>query len=197
METFSLLKTEFFRRLEEGVEEQIRSHYEDMRSFMVKFANGNLSWRDIHTGLSILVSEIESIIEEPIPATLIKYGKRVMAIANRLIAQIELMVNNGLKAVQPKSASKESTEEEVTLTAKYSDVVEIINLIISMKMINGGNIPNEAVINRVHRMFCIERKPSDYYNVRNSLKKRCPKDDEPFTYFLAAGIDVLNAELAA
>lgn len=197
METFSLLKTEFFRRLEEGIEEHIKSHYEEMRSLMVKFAHGNFSWRDIHTALSILVSEIEVIIEDEIPAILKNYGKRIMAIANRLIAQIELMVNNGLKAVQPKAASKEDAEEEVTLTAKYSDVVEIINLIISMKMINGGNIPNEAVINRIHRMFGIDRKPSDYYNVRNSLKKRCPKENEPFTYFLAAGIEVLNAELAA
>lgn len=197
MENFSLLKTEFFRRLEEGIEEQIKSHYEDMRSIMVKFAHGNLSWRDIHTGLTILISEVEVIIEDEIPAILRKYGKRVLSIAKGLLAQIELITEKDIMPTTKTGTTSEQIEDTVTLTAKYSDVVEIINLIIAMKMLNGGNISNETIINRIHWAFGINRKPGDYYNVRKSLKKRCPEDDETFAYFLSAGLKVLNAELAA
>lgn len=197
METFSLLKTEFFRRLEEGIEEQIRSHYEDMRSLMVKFAHGNLSWRDIHTGLTILISEVEVIIEDEIPAILKKYGKRVLSIARGLLAQIELITDKGIQFTPKTSASTEQVEEPVTLTAQYSDVVEIINLIIAMKMINGGNIKNEVIIQRMHKVFGLNKTVADYYSARKGLKRRCPKNDTTFAYFIAAGLTVLNAELAA
>lgn len=197
METFSLLKTEFFRRLEEGIEEQIRSHYEDMRSFMVKFANDNLSWRDIHTGLTILISEIEVIIEDEIPAILKKYCKRVLSIAKGLLAQIELISDKGFMPVTKKATPTESEEAPVTLTAQYSDVVEIINLIIAMKMINGGNIKNEVIIQRMHRVFGLNKTVADYYSARKGLKRRCPKNDTTFAYFIAAGLTTLNAELAA
>lgn len=197
MEKFSLLKTEFFRRLEEGIEEQIKSHYEDMRSIMVKFAHGNLSWRDIHTGLTILISEVEVIIEDEIPAILRKYGKRVLSIAKGLLAQIELITEKDIMPTTKTGTPSEQIEDTVTLTAKYSDVVEIINLIIAMKMLNGGNIKNEVIIQRMHRVFGLNKTVADYYSARKGLKRRCPKNDTTFAYFIAAGLTTLNAELAA
>lgn len=194
MDTFTLLSAEFYLRLEARNEAEIKSHYEEMRQLVVKFAHGNLSWRDIHTGLTIFISEVSALIEENLPLPLERYAKRILAIAKGLMAQLEYIGTHH----NPKVKHMPTKEEEpVTLTAQYSNVAEIINLIIAMKMLNGGNISNETIINRVHRMFGIDKTPADYYNARKGLKKRCPKDDENFAYFIAAGLKVLNAELAA
>lgn len=200
MQKLSLLKASFFISLEEGDETDIRVHYEEMRHIIVSFAHGTVHWRDIHTGLSIFISEVAMIIEDAIGKKLINYGRRILEIAKKLLRQLELMVetghfSSGHHESRPVDSKTVTVKKRVTLSAKYTSVCEIINMIISMKMINGGDITASEIIHRVHTLFGLDYPADKYYKTRGEIIRRCPENDER-AYFLKAAAKTLNYEYA-
>ena len=94
--TFTLLKTRFFLNLEDGNETDMKAHYEDMRSIIVSFVHSSLNWREIHTGLTMFISEVSHIIGDTIGKKLRGYAARILEIAKGLLRQLELLVENGV-----------------------------------------------------------------------------------------------------
>lgn len=204
MNTFALLETPFFRSIETGRSEGIKNHYEEIRSLIVLFSTGDSGWRTIHTGLSLLIAETEYLLSTGMSEELAGYARRIIGIAVRLIGQVELMVNNTSDSAMKSPSTDDNNEDmitdsdpPVTLTANYSDVVEIINAIITMKMINNGRVKNAVIINGIHRLFGLDYSSDKYYNSRNAIRNRCPKEGTSLTYFLDTARDMVNAELMA
>ncbi len=194
MNTFTLLESRFFKQMELGNEKNIKAHYEEFRTLLVSYAHQGVSWRDIHTGLTIFISEIEHLITNINTEELIGYGRRILSIASRLLQQLELMVKSGNLPCNSDAPTAESKPaKRVKLTAKYTAVCEIINMIISMQMLNGGEITNSEVITRIHDVFGLDYTPDKYYKTRGEIIRRCPAD-ECRTYFLKSAIEVLNNE---
>lgn len=197
METFTLLNASFFLHLEEGNEAEIKNHYEEMRSMIVEFAHGDDNWRNIHTGLTLFISEVATIIEEAI-GTILKYGKRILAIAKGLISQIELIAKNAIEV--PAAHAKKNTSPEddsdssLTMTCDYADFCEIINMAITMKLFNGGRAKAKAIIAKFHKVFGWNKTEQEYYNNRNAFLRRCPSDGNGRAYFMEAVARALNAE---
>lgn len=195
MNTFTLIESRFFKQMEDGDDKDIKQHYEEFRAMLVSFAHQGISWRDIHTGLTVFISEIEHILTHNSNIELIGYGKRILSIATRMLHQLELIVRTGTIPSASNETSTETvkTRKSVKLTAKYTAVCEIINMIISMQMLNGGDITNSEVINSIHELFGLDYKPDKYYKTRGEIIRRCPAD-ECRTYFLKSAMDVLNSE---
>lgn len=198
--TFTLLESRFFLNLEEGNETDIKVHYEDIRKMIVAFAHGKLHWRSIHTGLTIFISEVSHLISESVGKILVGYGKRILEIAKGLLHQLELLVESGNNEMGTVSEgtpveTQEKVRKKVKLTAKYTAVCEIINMIISMNMMNGGDIPSNEVINRVHELFGLNYTTDKYYKTRGEIIRRCP-EDECRPYFIKAALEVLKCEYA-
>ena len=198
--TFTLLESRFFLNLEEGNETDIRVHYEDIRKMIVAFAHGKLHWRTIHTGLTMFISEVTHLVSESVCNTLAGYGKRILEIAKGLLRQLELLVESGNSEMEPVSENTQAEKtnkgrRKIKLSAKYTAVCEIINMIISMNMINGGDIPSNEVINRVHELFGLNYTTDKYYKTRGEIIRRCPEDGcRP--YFIKAALEVLKSEYA-
>lgn len=207
METLTLLHTPFFASLENRDDSRIRNDYEDIRSLIVAFSMDNDCWRTVHTGLAILVTEVSFLIDEGLPEELARYGRRILTLAKCMIAQVELTASRFLSdTVSEPTENKETVTEEkdetaettpLTLSANYSDLAEIINVIITMKMANGGRVKNTAIINAVHRLFGLECGVDRYYNTRNAIRNRCPREGTSLTYFLDAAKESVNNELSA
>lgn len=199
MQKLSLLKASFFISLEEGDETDIRVHYEEMRHIIVSFAHGTVHWRDIHTGLSIFISEVAMIIEDAIGKKLINYGRRILEIAKKLLRQLELMVETGhfsnADYEESPADSQPAVKKRVSLSAKYTAVCEIINMIITMRMINGGDIAGNEVIRRVHELFGLDYATDKYYKTRGEIIRRCPENGQR-AYFLMSAVKTLNCEYA-
>ena len=197
--TFTLLKTRFFLNLEDGNETDMKAHYEDMRSIIVSFVHSSLNWREIHTGLTMFISEVSHIIGDTIGKKLRGYAARILEIAKGLLRQLELLVENGVttscETGEPKCEESPKVEKKVRLSSKYTAVCEIINMIISMKMINGGNITSNEIISRVHRLFGLDYPSDKYYKTRGEIIRRSPEDGDR-AYFLMAAVRTLNYEYA-
>lgn len=198
--TFTLLESRFFLNLEEGNETDIKVHYEDIRKMIVAFVHGKLHWRIIHTGLTMFISEVTHLVSESVCNTLAGYGRRILEIAKGLLHQLELLLESGNNETETVSESalaekQNKVRKKVKLTAKYTAVCEIINMIISMNMINGGDIPSNEVINRVHELFGLNYSTDKYYKTRGEIIRRCPEDGcRP--YFIKAALEVLKCEYA-
>lgn len=202
METLTLLNSRFFLNIEEGIETDIKTHYKEIRSLIVSFSQGNSHWRNIHTGLTLFISEVKAITKDAI-GEILHYGNRILDIAVGLLNQLELMVKSGNMNPTCKSADSETEVQEkpnpkkkLKLTANYTAVCEIINMIISMNMFNGGDVVKNDIIDRVHELFGLDYSTTKYYKTRGEIIRRCPAD-EVRTYFLKAAMDVLNSEYAS
>lgn len=209
METFALLNTRFLESLEAGNENRIKEDYEEIRSKIVCFSHDTECWRTVHTGLTLLVTELEYLLEEGLPGNLPGYARRILTLARHMISQVELIVSHSTAAAETvnigntEEVSKEEPHQSktpeiapLTLTANYSDLAEIINVIITMKMANGGRVKNNVIIEAVHNMFGLDCGTDRYYNTRNAIRYRCPKEGTSLTYFLDAARDAVNTELS-
>lgn len=120
--TFTLLKTRFFLNLEDGNETDMKAHYEDMRSIIVSFVHSSLNWREIHTGLTMFISEVSHIIGDTIGKKLRGYAARILEIAKGLLRQLELLVENGVtvscETGEPKCEESPKVEKKVKLSSK-------------------------------------------------------------------------------
>lgn len=201
MDTLTLLNSRFFLNIEDGIETDIRTHYKEIRSLIVSFSHGCSNWRNIHTGLTLFISEVRAIVKEAI-GEILHYGNRILDIAVGLLNQLELLVKSGtvLEDTSPilkeeEEPIKKKSSKKLKLTAKYTAVCEIINMIISMNMFNGGDVVKNDIIDRVHELFGLDYSTTKYYKTRGEIIRRCP-EDEIRTYFLKAASKVLNSEYA-
>lgn len=193
MNILILLETEFFAAIENKVETDIRQHYHEIRDMIVGFAHSGANWRHIHTGLSVFIAEVSSLIEG-IENILLSYARRIVEIAKSLLRQIELAIEAGVPEDEAEPVkTKSAFAKRGKLTAKYTDVCELINLIISMKMMSGGKGYAKHIIDSVHEMFALDCDTDKYYKTRGDIAGRSPMDDCR-AYFIRDGLKVLNKE---
>ncbi len=195
----TLLDHDFICGIEEGNESVAKEHYTGMRSAIVEFSHSSLHWREIHTGLTIIIAELSVLVNEATPATVAIYAKRILAIAEGMLRQIEMAIskNHDIRIESAKEDTKEA-DTKVTFTGKYADFCEAVLLILAAKFGNGGHtsVRNHIIIG-IHRIFGLEYDSKKFQNARDGIKRRCPAKGSRVTYFLDTAVDVVNAELAA
>lgn len=201
MKTFTLLNTAFFTQLEDGNEKNIKALYTEMRTIVIDFAHSDNHWREIHTGLSVFISEVAEIMESATEA-LSRYAKRILGIAKALLAQIEMALTAGRNNMLAQPGSNETVKEEkkatVTFTGKYADLCELIHLVLAAGFINGASASaRQHIVKGLHSLMGLEFDPKRFQNARDGIKRRCPAKGSRVTYFLDSAVDIVNAELAA
>lgn len=193
-----LLGHDFFSGIEQGDERVAKEHYYGMRSAIVAFSRSSLHWREIHTGLTIIIAELSVMAQESTLSKVAIYAKRILAIAEGMLRQLEMALskNHDIQKEEPQEANM--SDAKVTFTGKYADFCEAVLLILSAKFGNGGHssVRNHIIIG-MHRVFGLEYDSKKFQNARDGIKRRCPANGSRVTYFLDSAVDVVNAELAA
>ena len=197
-----ILNTALFQTTDESYKEVHIGTYNETRSLIVEYSNRQRHWREIHTGLIIIKTELLFLSEESASETVASYAKRLLVITEGLIAQIEMAV----KANADLHASSENKQESfnstaknnVVFTGKYSDFVEVIHLFCEANLINSGIKQSRTyIIRELHRLVGLEYDPKKFHNAKNGIERRCPAEGCRVTYFLDDIIDKVNARLAA
>lgn len=197
-----ILNSAFFQVLEDTDRAVHAETYSETRNLIVEYSLQQGHWREIHTGLIIVRAELHAMTEEAATAATVSYARRLLAITEGLIAQIEMAVksNAGLHPTTEgkKCPLEEESSDKVTFTGRYSDFIETVFLFLEANFINGGSRHGRAyIIRELHRLAGLEYDAKRFHNAKNGIERRCPAEGCRVTYFLDDIIDKVNAKLAA
>ena len=197
-----ILNSAFFLPSEDTDSEVHARSYSETRDLIVEYSLRQEHWREIHTGLIIIRTELHALSAEAAVTSAASYARRLLSITEGLIAQIEMAVKSNA-SLHPLTEDKEvpsdeKPSEKAVFTGKYSDFIEVVFLFLEAGFINGGGRHSRAyIIRELHSLAGLEYDAKKFHNAKNGIERRCPAEGSRVTYFLDDIIDKVNARLSA